>query len=97
MVCCNLCISTDGYQSEIRAMTVLDLEDKIIQTIANYKAQEHLKTMKNLLDYSLTEKDFAQIKKEITEISIIDASNLEPVKKALNRLIGEKTAPTVDL
>jgi hypothetical protein len=61
MVCCNLCVSTDGYQSEIRAMTVLDLEDKIIQTIANYKAQEHLKAMKNLLDYSLTERDFAQI------------------------------------
>jgi hypothetical protein len=61
MVCCNLCISTDGYQSEIRAMTTLDLEDKIIQTIANYKAQEHLKTLKNLLDYSLTERDFAQI------------------------------------
>ena len=61
MVCCNLCVSTDGYQSEIRAMTVLDLEDKIIQTIANYKAQEHLKIMKNLLDYSLTERDFAQI------------------------------------
>lgn len=61
MVCCNLCISTDGYQSEIKAMTTLDLEDKIIQTIANYKAQEHLKTMKNLLNYSLTERDFAQI------------------------------------
>ena len=61
MVCCNLCVSTDGYQSEIRAMTVLDLEDKIIQTIANYKAQEHLNTMINLLDFSLTERDFAQI------------------------------------
>jgi hypothetical protein len=61
MVCCNLCVSTDGYQSEIRAMTILDLEDKIIQTIANYRAQEHLKTMTNLLDYSLTERDFAQI------------------------------------
>ena len=61
MVCCNLCISTDGYQSEIRAMTTVDLENKILQTIANYKAQEHLKGMKNLLDYSLTERDFAQI------------------------------------
>ena len=61
MVCCNLCVSTDGYQSEIRAMTRFDLEDKIIQTIANYKAQEHLNTMKNLLEYSLTERDFAQI------------------------------------
>jgi hypothetical protein len=61
MVCCNLCISTDGYQSEIRAMTHLDLEDKLIQTIANYRAEEQLKSMKNLLDYSLSERDFAQI------------------------------------
>ena len=61
LICCNLCVSTDGYQSEIRAMNTLDLEDKIIQTIANYKAQEHLNTMKNLLEYSLTERDFAQI------------------------------------
>jgi len=61
MVCCNLCVSTDGYQSEIKAMTTLDLEDKIIQTISNYKAQEHLNTMKNLLEYTLTERDFAQI------------------------------------
>lgn len=61
MVCCNLCISTDGYQNEIRAMSNLDLEAKILQTLAEYKAQEHLNSMKNLLDYSLTERDFAQI------------------------------------
>lgn len=61
MVCCNLCVSTDGYQSEIRAMSHLDLEDKIIQIVVNYKAQEHLKSMQNLLKQSITEKDFAQI------------------------------------
>ena len=61
MVCCNLCVSTDGYQSEIRAMSSLDLEAKIIQTLAEYKAQEHLNAMKNLLEYSLSERDFAQI------------------------------------
>ncbi len=61
MVCCNLCISTDGYQSEIKAMSYLDLEDKMLQIISNYRAQEHLKSMQNLLEYSLTERDFAQI------------------------------------
>lgn len=61
MVCCNLCISTDGYQNEIRAMSHLDLEAKMLQTLAEYKAQEHLKSMQNLLDYSLSERDFAQI------------------------------------
>ena len=61
MVCCNLCISTDGYQSEIRAMSPLELEAKMIQTLAEYKAQEHLNSMKNLLNNSLSERDFAQI------------------------------------
>ena len=61
MVCCNLCVSTDGFQNEIRAMTSLDLEAKMIQTLAEYKAQEHLNAMKNLLNHSLSERDFAQI------------------------------------
>ncbi len=61
MVCCNLCVSTDGFQSEIRAMSYLDLEDKMIQVLSNYRAQEHLNSMQNLLERSLTERDFAQI------------------------------------
>ena len=61
MVCCNLCISTDGYQNEIRAMSHLDLEAKMLQTLAEYKAEEHLNSMKNLLNNSLSERDFAQI------------------------------------
>ena len=61
MVCCNLCISTDGYQNEIRAMSHIDLEAKMLQTLAEYKAQEHLNSMKNLLNNSLSERDFAQI------------------------------------
>jgi hypothetical protein len=61
MVCCNLCISTDGYQNEIRAMSHLDLEAKMLQTLAEYKAQEHFNSMKNLLNNSLSERDFAQI------------------------------------
>ena len=61
MVCCNLCVSTDGFQSEIRAMSYLDLEDKMLQVLTNYRAQEHLNSMQNLLERNLTERDFAQI------------------------------------
>ena len=61
MVCCNLCISTDGYQNEIRAMSHLDLKAKMLQTLAEYRTQEHLNSMKKLLNYSLSERDFAQI------------------------------------
>jgi hypothetical protein len=38
MVCCNLCVSTDGFQSEIRAMSYLDLEDEMLQVIQGYNA-----------------------------------------------------------
>ena len=61
MVCCNLCVSTDGFQSEIRAMSYLDLEDKMLQVLTNYRAEQHLNGLQNLLEHSLTERDFAQI------------------------------------
>ena len=61
MVCCNLCVSTDGFQSEIRAMSYLDLEDKMLQVIQGYNANQHLSSMKNLLNSSLSENQFAQI------------------------------------
>ncbi|WP_158728894.1 MULTISPECIES: DUF3871 family protein [unclassified Flavobacterium] len=61
MVCCNLCISTDGFQGEIRAMSYLDLEEKMMQIIQSYNANQHLIEMKSLLDYTLSERDFAQI------------------------------------
>ncbi|WP_426094053.1 DUF3871 family protein [Flavobacterium sp. DSR2-3-3] len=61
MVCCNLCVSTDGYQSEIRAMSYLDLEDKMLHVIQGYNANHHLSTMKSLVDHSLSESQFAQI------------------------------------
>jgi hypothetical protein len=61
MVCCNLCVSTDGFQNEIRAMSYLDLEDRMLQVIQGYNASQHLKTMQNLLNNSLSENDFAQI------------------------------------
>jgi hypothetical protein len=61
MVCCNLCVNTDGFQSEIRAMSYLDLEDKMLQVIQSYNANHHLSSMKNLLNNSLSESQFAQI------------------------------------
>lgn len=61
MVCCNLCITTDGFQGEIKVMSYLDLEEKMIQVIQSYNANQHLNEMKSLLNYTLSERDFAQI------------------------------------
>ena len=59
MVCCNLCISTDGMQSEMRVGSVNELAVKVQESIANYDAQKYLKEMLALTDYSLTERQFA--------------------------------------
>lgn len=61
MVCCNLCVSTDGFQNELKAMSEIDLEHKIVQLFASYNMQKHLNAMEQLSNYSLTESQFAQL------------------------------------
>jgi len=61
MVCCNLCISTDGYQSEIKAMSNYDLLEKVKLIMQQYKMEEHIATLKNLNNFQLSEREFAQI------------------------------------
>lgn len=61
MVCCNLCISTDGYQDEMRVGNYSELESKILELIQGYNAQNHLQEMKQLSQQNLTEQQFAQL------------------------------------
>lgn len=61
MVCCNLCISTDGFASEIRVGSYEELKNKILEVMQNYEAERHLKTMQELTQQSLTENQFAQL------------------------------------
>jgi len=61
MVCCNLCINTDGLKSEIKAISTNELGEKIQQVLTSYNAESHLEAMKNLVDYSLSEREFAQL------------------------------------
>ncbi len=61
MVCCNLCISTDGYQDEMRVGNYTELQSKILELIENYNAQSHLQEMKQLSQQNLTEQQFAQL------------------------------------
>ena len=61
MVCCNLCISTDGFKDELKAMSVIDLEDKILQLFSSYNINRHIHSLEQLTQYSLSESQFAQI------------------------------------
>lgn len=61
MVCCNMCVSTDGLYEEIRVTDTSNLMAKMTELIVSYNAKQHLERMKALLDISMTESQFAQL------------------------------------
>jgi hypothetical protein len=86
LVCCNLCVSTDGFKDELKASSVEQLQELIMQVIRLYRVEKQLNLMKTLVDYTLTEHQFAQligrcrlyqflpkeVKKEIPELTLTD-------------------------
>jgi len=61
LVCCNLCISTDGYKEEIRVMSHLELLRQVVSLFQIYNAASHLQLMNSFKHHSLTEHQFAQL------------------------------------
>lgn len=61
MVCCNLCISTDGFKSEMRVGSYQELKQKISEVIQLYNTEKQLEKMSLLANHSLTETQFAQL------------------------------------
>lgn len=61
LVCCNLCVSTDGLKSDLRVMSAQELFDATVRLFETYNADAHLRLMSNMLNYSLTEHQFAQL------------------------------------
>jgi len=60
-VCCNLVISTDGFSNEIKVLNIDALEDKANELFLGYSLDKHLVHLENLLQYSLTEVEFAKL------------------------------------
>lgn len=60
-VCCNLCVSSDGFAEEIRVSSYQELQAKIMEILCNFNAEKQLNQMKQLPEYSLTEHQFAQL------------------------------------
>lgn len=61
MVCCNMCITTDGFLEDLRASTIEELQNKALGVMQNYNAELHLMEMKELTQVYLTEHQFAQL------------------------------------
>lgn len=58
-VCCNLCVSTDGFTDELKVGSQDELFKGISKIIESYRVEKHLKQMRLLNDHSLTESQFA--------------------------------------
>lgn len=60
-VCTNLCISTDGLKADLRVGSTMELKEKVYELFHSYDRQSHLNTMKAMLNYSITEEEFAHL------------------------------------
>lgn len=60
-VCCNLCISTDGFKAEIKARTFHELSHEVFNMLSEYDLTRPLNELKQLPNYQLSESQFAQL------------------------------------
>ncbi|GGD60653.1 hypothetical protein GCM10011514_25740 [Emticicia aquatilis] len=60
-VCCNLCVWSDGFVGNLKANNVNQLMQQIYKLITNYRAEQQLLALQNLMNYSLTEHQFATL------------------------------------
>ena len=60
MVCCNLCVSTDGLKSEVKIKTLYDLQQAIEELLHGYDVDRHLALMRHMNNIHLNENEFAQ-------------------------------------
>jgi hypothetical protein len=60
-VCTNLCVSTDGFLSDVRVMNLHDLFEKASEMISGYNMQKQLDSLKGLPEYGLSESQFAHM------------------------------------
>ena len=61
MVCCNLCISTDGLKDDLRVSSVEELKSKTLELFLNYKQEEHIDKMREMQDYTINQEQFAHL------------------------------------
>ena len=86
MVCCNLCVSTDGYKSSLRVMDASALLAAAIELFRGYDMVRHMALMSAYRNLAISESQFAQLlgkcrlyqylpsarKKEIPELLMTD-------------------------
>ena len=57
-VCCNLCIFTDGYKSELRASSINELYRQALELFQNFNPAKQIYLMQQLCNSSLSQHQF---------------------------------------
>jgi hypothetical protein len=60
-VCCNMCVWTDGFIGDVKVKSLGQLRAMINTLLQSYNSQHHLFHLEQLANYSITEKQFAQL------------------------------------
>ena len=42
LICCNMCVSTDGYRSELKVMSTTELFNAVVRLFQEYNIAQHL-------------------------------------------------------
>jgi len=61
MVCCNLCIATDGLKDDLRVSSVDELKSKTRELIISFNQEDHVENMKQMQDFTINQEQFAHL------------------------------------
>lgn len=61
LVCCNLCVHTDGYLSDLKVHNLDVLYNSILSLLTEFNAVQMAQQLQEFQQYSLTERQFAQL------------------------------------
>jgi hypothetical protein len=61
MVCCNLCIATDGLKDDLRVSSIDELKAKTLELFLSYNQEIHVDNMRQMQDYSVNQEQFAHL------------------------------------
>ena len=92
MVCTNLCISTDGLNSDMRVASVFELKDKIRELIQSFDKERFLGNMERMSKYYLSELQFAHL---IGKMRMYSHLNKEEKVGKLSLLMNDNQIGTV--
>ncbi|GAA4292652.1 DUF3871 family protein [Aestuariibaculum suncheonense] len=61
MVCCNLCIATDGLKDDLRVSSIDELKLKAQELFLSYNQERQIESMKHMQEYTINQDQFAHL------------------------------------